>query len=251
MDPDESVPLDRIVEVVEGHGQTLTLFNADLSQDEEELIAAHFDVTTVAVEFGRTDTGQPRSFAVLHGEDGFVAACAIDDLIDAIDPAGPLLDADAIESDATDLLGAIDQSVFTDYGKRQLVLASRQVERAAWRARPTTLHVGFQQFSNLRTQVDLYRRLTEHVEVHLYGVPDWEPPLAVEPHGHRDPELERSWFVVLDDDRATAGTTLLLATQDGPDTFSGFWMSKDSIVERTLDRLRDRFPANAPFGTGD
>lgn len=161
-----------------------------------------------------------------------------------------MLDPESPHVDYPELLNEVDQSVFTEYGKRRMILASRDVEQRAWRARPSALHVGFQEFSRLRTQIDFYRRLTEEVTVHLYGVPDWEPPLEnLELHGYPDDELQKHWFVAYEsaEDTREPGSRTLLAQEREPNVYSGFWTSHRPITVRLLERLREEYPANEPF----
>lgn len=253
MPPDaaaRTTPLARIVQAVEGHGQTLTLYNVTAPSSVVETIAAHFEVTTVSVERGRTDDGRPENFAVLRQGETFLAACGLERLRDAVDPAGHLLEAERPSMAYPELLSKVDQSVFTAYGKDRMILASREIEKRAWRARPAELHVGFQEFRRLRTQVDLYRRLVEDVTVHLYGVPDWEPPIEdLRLHGYPADELERHWFVVYvpGADPNDPDPRALLATERSDNVYSGFWTGRGAIVSEVLQRLEAEFPENDPF----
>lgn len=245
-----STPLSHIVETVEGYGQTLTLYNLTVSQEELAPLLAHFEGSTVTVRQHQTSDVHPEDFAVLHDGATFIAASGVPELCRALDTDGPYMEMESPHADYPDLLNEVNQSVFTEYGKRRMILASRDVEKRAWRARPTELHVGFQEFSRFRTQLELYRQLTEEVTVHLYGVPDWDPPLDnVRLHGYRTDELRDHWFVLY---RATTGTRapgsrMILAQEREPNTYWGFWSSHRSIAERTLDRLQAEYPVNEPF----
>lgn len=245
-----STPLPRIIDVVEGSGQTLTLYNLTKSRPEIAPILSHFETTTVSVRQNQTSDVHPENFAVLHDGAEFIAASRIDDLCRALDLEGPYMQIETPHVDYPGLLDEINQSVFTEYGKRRMILASRDVEKRAWRARPTELHVGFQEFSRLRTQLDLYRRLSDEVTIHLYGAPDWEPPLDnLKYHGYPTDELRNHWFVLYESATETKepGSRMILAQEREPNVYWGFWSSHQSIAERTLERLKTKYPPNDPF----
>lgn len=196
-----SVPLTRIIQTVEGHGQTLTLYNTDVLSSTLEAIQRYFTTTSVKVQRGSTDDGLPRNFAILRDDDEFIAAADVRDLQAATDPTAGWLDTDEPRKAYPELLNKIDQSVFTDYGKRRMILASRDIEQQAWDTRPSTVHVGFQEFGRLRSQLPLYWKLAASVDIHLYGVPDWQPPIEqLSLHGYETDEIRSHWFVVIEPD---------------------------------------------------
>lgn len=245
-----STPLFQIIDAVEGYGQTLTLYNLTLSRQEIEPVISHFENTTVSIRQNQTTDVHPENFAVLHDGAEFIAASGVEELCRALDVDGPYMDIETPHGDYPELLNEVNQSVFTEYGKRRMILASRDVEKRAWRARPTELHVGFQEFSRVQTQLDLYRRLTEEVTVHLYGVPDWEPPLDnLRYHGYPTDELQNHWFVLYESATGNKepGSRMLLAQERESNVYWGFWSSHQSIAERTLDRLSSEYPVNEPF----
>jgi hypothetical protein len=241
--------LPELVGEVEGSGQTLALYNATVPTETVDRIVDHFEVTTVSLEHHEPDDGQPGDFAVLHEDGEFLAACGLEELGAAVDPARAFASPDTAAADTPALLDAIDQSTFREYGKRRMILASRDVEKRAWRVRSPALHVGFQEFRRLRTQLDLYRRLAEELTVHLYGVPDWEPPIDdLQLHGYSASELRDHWFVVYEEGETdAAGTCTILAQERESNAYSGFWTSRRPVADRLINRLRTEYPANAPF----
>lgn len=245
-----NTPLSDIIDVVEGHGQTLTLYNVTVSREVIEPITNHFEVSTVTVRMGQTSNIHPENFAVLHEDEKFLGASGIEELSQALDPSGPFTDVESPYVEYPDLLNEVEQSVFTEYGKRRMILASRDIEKRAWRARPTDLHVGFQEFSRLRTQENLYRRLTDDITVHLYGVPDWEPPFEnIQLHGYSTDELRDHWFVVYESSEETEepGSRAILGQEREPNVYFGFWTTHRPVADRILDRLQTEYPVNSPF----
>jgi hypothetical protein len=241
--------LAELVEEVEAAGLTLTLYNPTLPEERLALVEHHFDVTTVSVRRSATDDGTPENFAVLHDGDEFISACGVAALSAAVDPAAAFAPAEHPDTEPPALLAEIDQSTFTEYGKRRMILASRDIEKRAWRAGASAIHVGFQEFSRLRTQLDLYRRLSDRLTVHLYGEADWDPPVEnVVLHGYATDEIRDHWFVVFEgvDDGDGVGTCAILAQEREPNVYSGFWTSQRPLADRLLDRLEAEYPATAP-----
>lgn len=237
--------LQTIVRRVEGDQATLTLFNDDTDGSEREALRSYFDVQTVSFRRGRTADGLPRNFLVLHDGEEFRAAASLADVYPAVDPHSSMVaasDPDGIEY--PELLREIDQSVFTDYGRRRMTVASREIEEHAYQ-HGGRLHAGFQSLSNAKPQTRLYRNLAaaDGVETHLYGAGDWTPPGGHVLHEYDDPEILRSWFVVLDapDERDKRA---LLAEEREPGEFYGFWTYDADTVQTILDRL-EAFPATA------
>lgn len=248
-DGDSSGPtLQTIVRRVEGDEATLTLFNDDADQREVEMLQSYFDVQSVSFRRGRTAEGRPRNFLVLHDDDEFRAAASLSEVYPAIDPRSSMVAAsDPAGIEYPDLLREVDQTVFTDYGRRRMTVASREIEEHAYR-HGGRLHAGFQSLSNAKPQVGLYRSLAaaDGVETHLYGAGDWTPPGGHVLHEYDDPEIRRSWFVVLDapDDRDKRA---LLAEEREDGEFYGFWTYDAGIVQAILDRL-EAFPSTAESG---
>jgi hypothetical protein len=240
-DPSNAPSLQNIVKQVEASAPTLTLYNADLDEEVGRDVRSYFDVQSVNLRRAATDDGRPRNFFVLHDGDEFVEAAPFRDVYAAIRPDSPLLNqSDPGEIDYPDLLRAVDETVFTDYGRRRMTLASREIEEYAYR-HGGTLHAGFQELSNVKPQRRLYRNIADaDVDTHLYGAPDWTVPDGHALHEYEDPEITRSWFVVLDgpdeDKRA------LLAEERQSGEFYGFWTFRSDIVDVILARL-GAFPA--------
>jgi len=238
--------LQAIVRRVEGDEATLTLFNDDVSREEWTALQSYFDVQTVSFRRGRTDAGVPRNFLVLHDDEEFRAAASLADVYSAIDPNSSMLAAsDPERIEYPELLREIDQTIFTDYGRRRMTVASREIEEHAYR-HGGRLHAGFQSLSNAKPQERLYRNLAAaDVETHLYGAGDWTPPGDHVLHEYDDPEILRSWFVVLDADDRDKRALLAEEREDGQ--FYGFWAYDADIVDVILDRLA-AFPPTSGSG---
>ncbi|WP_276302300.1 DICT sensory domain-containing protein [Halorussus lipolyticus] len=230
--------LSSIIADVTGTERTLTVYDAEESSAVEDL-RNHFEVQNVSVEEATAPEG-PDDFAVLHDGGAFLAAADLTKLRRAVTFQAGLLDAtDFEETHVPDVLKHVSDTTFTAYGKRRMILASREIEEQAWREASGELHAGFQRLSLLRDQWDLYSRIADRgVEIHVYGVGDWEPPepdwLTV--HADDTPEIRDSWFVVFDAPGESDGA--LVAAERGLNEFEGFWTYDSALVGDVLGHLR-------------
>jgi hypothetical protein len=124
----------------------------------------------------------------------------------------------------------------TTKGKHLLVEISRYVEALALRTGRGELHSGFQRLSRLddeRGTRRAYARLSEtDLDVHVYGVPDWDPPVSwgLNRHASEDEELRRGWFVVFEPAADDATGAALVATAVGENEWEGVWTRDASHV---------------------
>lgn len=233
--------LREIIERVNGSRATLTLLNPDVPPAAVERIHDYLDVQHVRVRQDETRSGTPKNVAVLHDDDGFVAASDLR----AVDERADLQAAIASDFEDVpipDVLAAIDDRTFSEFGKRRMILASREIEQRAYEAGSGRLHAGFQRLSLVEDQRRIYEKLgREAVETHVYGYPDWEVPdgIDVEVHPSDDEEIRRTWFVVFDGDGDDEAKCALLAEEVGQNVYSGFWTSRADIVDAILAQLTE------------
>ncbi|MFC3476802.1 DICT sensory domain-containing protein [Halobacterium litoreum] len=243
--PTDAPALPEIIERVDSRSPTLTLYNVDTDDVVLADIQSYFDVQSVTLRRATTDDARPRNFVVLHDGDQFLGAAGLKHLYSVIRPDSELLDvSNPEEIEYPDLLRKITQNLFTNYGRRRMTVASREIEEYAYR-NGGAVHAGFQELSNFRTQYRLYGSLADAgVETHLYGAPDWQIPTDAHAlHEYDDDEITGSWFVVLDGD--DEDKRALLAEERRENEFFGFWTFDASIVDTILARL-DAYPATTP-----
>lgn len=230
--------LSSIIADVSGNERTLTVYDASDSEAVGDL-RNHFEVQNVTVEEASVPGG-PEDFAVLHDDEEFLAAADLELLRQAVTFEAGLLDVtDFEETQVPDVLKHISDTTFTAYGKQRMILASREIEEQAWRTGGGELHTGFQYLSLMRDQWDLYTRIADRdVDIHVYGVPDWQPPdpewLTV--HAGDTTEIRDSWFVVYDSPESRNGA--LLAAERETNKYEGFWTYDDTLVGDVLEHLR-------------
>jgi DICT domain-containing protein len=233
--------LSSIIDDVAGTARTLTVYDAEDSSAVADL-RNHFEVQNVTVEEASAPEG-PDDFAVLHDDGEFLAAAALGDLRRAVTFEAGLLDATGFEeTQVPDVLKHVSDTTFTAYGKRRMILASREIEEQAWREGGGELHAGFQRLSLLRDQWNLYTRIADRgVDIHVYGAADWDPPepewLTV--HAADAPEIRDSWFVVFDAPDESDGA--LVAAERAANEFEGFWTYDSALVGDVLGHLRETY----------
>ena len=129
--------------------------------------------------------------------------------------------------------------------KLLLIVFSRLVERRALEANAGRLRASFQRLSRIDDEVGtrrVYERLGESgVEVHVYGVPDWDPTteLAVVSHGGRGPDFRRAWFVVFTPAGGAGSPHGLLAYETEHRRWHGFYTTdpaRVSEIDATISR---------------
>ncbi|MFB6082767.1 MAG: DICT sensory domain-containing protein [Halorientalis sp.] len=246
--------LREIIEQVNGSRETLTLLNPDVSPTATGRIHDYLDAQNVRVRTDETESGSPKNVAILHDDGEFRAASDVRAVAERADVENAMT-ADFEAVPTPEVLTAIDSRTFTEFGKRRMIVASREMEKLAYDTGDGTLYTGFQRLSLIRSQRRIYEKLGESdVDVHVFGYPDWEVPegLGVETHPRDDEEIRRTWFVVFDGGASAtprergeadggAGTDeskgALLAEEVGENVYSGFWTYRTAIVDEILARL--------------
>jgi hypothetical protein len=233
--------LTELIAGVENHEKTLTVFNADATTVEAVRERFHDRNLTVTAE--QTPSRRPGGFVVLSntkevGEEEFVTAASVEDVLSQSDPNEPDFD----EASYRPILDHLDETMFTSYDTKQMVAASREIEDRAWRLGKGQLHAGFQMLSILDDQMDVYKRLAskDGLDVHAYAYPDTEVPrhdtdLTI--HVERSTEIEKSWFVVYDGGGVDVNKCALLAEERDPRAFYGFWTYDPDTVDWIIDYL--------------
>lgn len=129
--------------------------------------------------------------------------------------------------------------------KLLLITISRYIERLAIETERGKHRASFQRLSRIKdeqgTQM-VYEQLADSpVDTHVYGVPDWTPPPQFEltMHGGWDEEFQDVWFVSFVPDQADNAHMALVAIEQNPQTYEGFW-TDDSERVRQINRYIER-----------
>lgn len=77
--------------------------------------------------------------------------------------------------------------------------------------------------------------------MNLYGVPDWEPPATDGLSVYADADgsvVGDIWFVAVESPDDGGGA--LVAREDAPDTYTGFWTFRPPLVDDVLETVETR-----------
>lgn len=246
--------LRKIIERVNGSRATLTLLNPDVSPAATNRIHDYLDAQHVRITRAETDSRSPKNVAILHDDGEFRAASDLREVAKRADVDGAM-SADFEDVPTPEVLTAIDNRTFSEFGKRRMIVASREIENLAYDTGGGNLYSGFQRLSLVESQHRIYQKLGESdVDVHVYGYPDWDVPerLGVDVYPNETEEIGRTWFVAFDGGASAtpAGTGqsgaggghdepkgALLAEEVGENVYSGFWTYRPAIVDEIIARL--------------
>ena len=244
---------------------TLKTFVDDLDADPLSLVVANRTAPrplAEMVEDAFEDQPVDVDERALPDRDEDVVALVRDGEVVATSPLDALADAlllvnsdlfrtgarDLPDVEVPDVLAGLDEVPFTlrgypqsDTEKLLLILVSRYVERTAWEAGEGTFRTSFQRLSRIddeRGTRRVYEALADTgVDTHVYGVPDWTPPRALDAtmHGGYGEDFRYAWFVVyVPPDRAAPDDgpdhVALVAVETDPGVWAGYWTYSPSAV---------------------
>lgn len=228
--------LRELIRDVEGRRQHLTVRAPAGEADLAETLAEHFATENVTVE--HVPIGDDEESEVLLTDDGVIMARLCGGAVRSL--ARPSTDAPWHRGfercDYRDLLVHLDETLFASYDRRQMLATSREIEDRAWRAGEGTLYAGFQAFSSLDSQLEVYRHLARTgIDVHVYGEDDCDPPAVdgITYHPSEHPDVLDTWFLVFEDDGGT-NSCALLAEERSPGEYFGFWTYDAVLVDRAV-----------------
>ena len=226
--------------------RSLVLVEEDHPETMANLLEGVFADQPVAVE--TTETSATEEDTVLLVADGEVVASSP---LAALQDAILLINSDLFttgtrsvdEVEVPDVLAGLADVPFRLRGypesnaeKLLLIVYSRFVERQALEADAGRLRASFQRLSRINDEVGtrrVYERLGESgVDVHVYGVPDWDPSsdLEVTCHGGRSLDLKRAWFVVFSPLDGAGSPHGLLAYETEQRRWHGFFTTDPARV---------------------
>jgi len=198
---------------------------------------------------------EPRNASVIRrqlpDEEGFVVVRNGDDFLGAVPaarlrtllepPVGELDDVDGRQAGRTALFGLLEDTLFAPLERRNLQVASHEIERFAWRVGRGRREVGFQQAGAFDDQRPVYERLAAEtdldIHVHAASIPD-EPLDGVTFHADAGETVERFWFLTFDGAGDGERTRAPLARQRDDGWYSGFWTYDPDTVADIAARIR-------------
>lgn len=247
--------LDEFLDAVDAHSLSLSVINRAAPRPVMRMLETTFEDQPVRVDDVDVPDADDDQVVLVDSTraagSSVVATSTLDELMNAI----LLVNSDLYITGQTDLeafdlpsvLTHLDDVPFSlrgypesDKEKLVLIAISRYIERRAWAAGSGRLRSSFQRLSRLNDERGtraVYEKIAASgVQTHLYGIPDWTPPVGfdVRTHGGYDADYRDSWFVVYtpDDDGAveTEGPVALLALETEPRLWEGYWTFRPSLV---------------------
>jgi hypothetical protein len=156
------------------------------------------------------------------------------------------------EIDPPEVLLELSDTVFELRGypmssteKLVLIVMARYIEQQAFVAGEGTLRSSFQRLSRIDDEYGtkrIYERLSQtDIDVHVYGVPDWEPPSSMDMtvHGGRSEEHRRTWTVIYQSPSEDTDIAMV-AYETGTNVWNGFWTFNTPdvwTIEQTVHSL--------------
>ena len=235
---------------IEAPNRNLVVLNRSSPDPVRNLLDELLDGQPVSVsEAASGDEGDADVVALVEDGD-VIARSTLDELLESV----LLINSDLYKTGAIgldeielpDVLRGLDEVPFrvrgypaSDKEKLLLILISRVIERIAAERGDGTLRASFQRLSRIHDERGtnaVYERVAETgVDVHVYGVGDPSSisslPLSV--HTGTSYPYRRSWFVVFTPpDDAEGDHVALLALEDEPNVWDGFWTFRPELVGR-------------------
>ncbi|TKX56711.1 histidine kinase [Halorubrum sp. SS7] len=223
---------------IEAPDRHLVLLNRSSPDPVRNLLDSLLDGQPVSVSEVEADSAADDDVVALVEEGSVVARSTLDELLESV----LLINSDLYKTGAIEL----DEVPFQLRGypasnkeKLLLIIISRVIERIAAEHGSGTLRASFQRLSRIddeRGTRSVYERVAgTGVDVHVYGVGDADSlsglPLTV--HTGTSYPYQRSWFVVFTPpDGADGDHVALLALEDEPNVWEGFWTFRPELVTR-------------------
>ncbi|WP_017342447.1 DICT sensory domain-containing protein [Halorubrum sp. T3] len=235
---------------LEASDRHLVLLNRSSPDPVRNLLDSLLDGQPVSVSEAEADTAADDDVVALVEDGSVVARSTLDELLESV----LLINSDLYKSGAIDLdevalpavFEGLDEVPFRVRGypasnkeKLLLIVVSRVIERIAAEHGAGTLRASFQRLSRIddeRGTRDVYERVAgSGVDVHVYGVGEADSlsGLPITVHTGTSYPYQRSWFVVFTPPEGGDGDHVaLLALEDEPNVWDGFWTFRPELVTR-------------------
>lgn len=229
------------VDEVAARRKTLVVYASDDAPD----VAAHFETRNVTVEHRSLAATGPGGFVVLRDDDGFVGAFGLEQLTSLLQP--PVFrpwSLDDVAEPWRSLYEILANTLFTSFDRRQLLATTREIENRAWRIGAGTLRVGFQSAAAFDAQMPVYRRLAAEtdLDINVYvadaDATDRDGVTVFDASGS---EVDDYWLLAYDAAGDPRNACALLAAEQSPGSYTGFWTYDPDRVEALSSYLRQTY----------
>jgi len=231
------------IEDVKEREKTLTVFTADEDEQLFTELADFFEKQNITVRRGEVEGGGPQNFVVLHQESNAVAVSTLEAIRESLFLGGtsPRFPGQIRlrEGETPDVLSSLGNTTFRAREEDRYLITqiSHYIEEIAWGTGGGTIHSGFRTLSELRDDAanyGIYTKLVEAgVDVHVYGDPDVDFPVdtGFEIHAETTDEVRQSRFVVFDGGGDPTDKAAMVAIEEEPGSFRGFWTFDGPFVD--------------------
>ncbi|MFB6251909.1 MAG: DICT sensory domain-containing protein [Halobellus sp.] len=240
--------LRQFLDDAEHPDRSLVVINRTAPDPVQQMLEGIFDGQSVDVDELELPEGEDDQVLVVEGDD-VIASSPLRDLQNSI----LFVNSDLFitgtrgieEIELPSALRGLDEIPFYLQGypesnseKLLLILISRYIERTAWEEGAGTLRTSFQNLGRIEDELgtnEVYTRVDQtDVDVHVYGTPGWEPSpeMDITIHAGYGQDFRESWFVVFSPPDRSDSHTALLALEEDPNEWVGFWTFRKSMIDR-------------------
>lgn len=228
---------DELFASVEQQRKDCTVYSSSPDTDLDERLATR----NVSVTHRQLPSGGPRPFVTIREDSDTVGALSVQRLEGLLSPpVDQSLETDTIDTGLSETFELFDETLFRSLDRRQLLLASREIEDRALRVGSGTLRAQFQTWESFEPQKEIYHRLATETDlsVHLYGPSDRAPSDldGITVHSDSAGALAPFWSLAFDGGPDPEQACVLLA-EEGTTGYEGFWSYDPDLVARVVDEL--------------
>jgi hypothetical protein len=232
-------------DIVGSQKKKLEVYTADRTVASET--KAQFSTRNVQVTSHQLPSAVEDGYILIRDDnDDFQGALGIDTLQAIISPEihPPWALSDS-EVDLTELFNFLNNLIFSSYNRRQLLAIAREIEERAWRTNAGTLYTGFQNSTAFTAQTPVYNRFARerNIAIQIFIENEWETELAdtIEVVSDAGDEIGQFWFVIFDGAGSELEQCGMLAKQNDPDHYFGFWTHDPDLITEIISYLHSTY----------
>ena len=232
------------VDSVEGRRKRLEVYAPDTEPATE--LERQFATRNVDVDRRSIPTVTEPGFVILRSHDGaFRGAIGLEQFEALLSPDGhPPWELAESNADPSELFDFLENTLFSSYDRRQMLIAAREIEERAWRVAEGALYAGFQRERAFAEQAAVYERLASRgrLAVTVFVRDEWEGRIDdVAVVSETNGEIGEFWFVIFDGAGRELRTCALVAEERRPDRFYGFWTYDPAVVDDLVGYLESTY----------
>jgi len=247
--------LDAVFDDAEAADLSLAVVNRRSPEPLQRMLEKLFEHQAIRVE-ERTIADADRDMVYLLDDGEVVASSPLDEVAESIllinsdlyitgTHSIEEIDPPAVIAELTDVPFYLRGYPESHKEKLLLIVISRYIERLSYINDGGKHRASFQRLSRINDERGtraVYEQLADtETDVHVYGMPDWAPPVEFDltMHGGWDGEFRHSWFVLHVSEDPSLPHAALVALETSPRTWKGLWTYQADKV-REINRYIER-----------